>query len=459
MKRNFFKLISVLLIVVSLVFTSGYTASTNIKIPTNVSINGIEVSGMTKAQALVTLKAKFDAKLNSSYLLLKYGTVLWKLNYKTMTVAYDYTMAIDKALAVSRPATPDNNIPLTTSSSITTGSSITTPSAIVPVPRVNIGLTLTYNKNNINKFLNDIAKKIYIAPINATMKISTKTFKIIDGKNGYALDINSAIAKITKSILPKDKTKILLTNKVVQPRYTKNNLMDIKDKLGQFTTNFNASSISRVSNIRVAADNINNLVIMPNEIFSVNKTIGPRLESTGFKLAHVILNNRFVDGIGGGICQVSTTLYNAVLLANLKIVERSHHSIPSTYVKLGRDATISGDYKDLKFQNTTNHPIYITNSVEGSHITFSIYGKNDFPNRKIEIKTTVLSSKKPTTSYVNDPTLPKGKVVVDIIPEPAYTVQSFREIYEKGRLVSTENLFLDKYPLINGVKKVGTKQN
>lgn len=460
MKRNLSKLISIFLIILSLGMVFGFAEPANNKIQANIFINKVDVSGMTKEQALKALKNSFDPTINGASVQLVYGANTWKLGYKTIAVSYNYTKAIEEALSIVRdtPTTSDSSItPVTTASSITTSSPIVPP--VAPITRKDIALTMTYNSNSITNFLSTISKKINTSPVNAVMKTTGRTFVITDGKNGTSLDVNNSLNKIVKSITSLSKTKVVLVTKVVIPQYTKSNFLNIKDKLGEFTTYFNNSTVSRVTNIKVAAGNVNNYIIMPNEIFSVNKTVGPRLEETGFKLAHVIVNNRFVDGIGGGICQVSTTLYNAVLLANLKIIERNHHSIPSTYVKVGRDATISGDAKDLKFQNTTKYPIYLTNEVKNGQITFRIYGKNDYPNRKVVIKTQILSETRPTTHYVNDPTLPKGKVVVDVYPAPAYTVQSTREIYENGKLISTEDLYLDKYPLINGIKKIGTKTN
>lgn len=460
MKRNFIKLISTIITLFSLVSILGFTTALNNKIPTNVYINGIDVSDMTKDQTLRKLKSDFESRLNNTNILLSYGSSSWKLNCKSIAATYNYAKAIDKAMSIVRKTPPSTDSSVTTNSPITTDSSITTGSSITPViPKVNITLDLSYNKKSITDFLNKISPKINITPVNAIMITHGKTFTITDGKKGIKLDVDLAFNRIVKAIATNSNSviKITLPTKIVAPKYTKDNLLDVKDKLGEYTTTFNTSTIDRVTNIKVASNNINNIIVMPNEILSVNKTIGPRLETTGFKLAHVILNDRFVDGIGGGICQVSTTLYNAALLANLKIIERNHHSIPSTYVSVGRDATISGDSKDLKIQNNTKYPIYITNEVKGNHIKFAIYGKNDFPGRKIKITTQILSEKRPTTSYKHDSTLPKGEFKKDILPEPAYTVKSFREVYEKGKLIFKEELYTDKYPLINGVTLVGTK--
>lgn len=453
MKRIFTKILGLAMALLLLTSVLGFASPVNNTIQANVSVNGIDVSGMTREQALSKLKSTYDSQLNNSYVLLNYGTILWRLDYKDMSVVYNYPKAIDEALSVTREPASTTDSSISTNGPNTTGSSID-----VKYPKKNIVLTMTYSKKNITNFLNGIGSRINVKPVNATLKISGKTFTIIDGKKGLSLDIDTVTSKIIKSITPNGKSKIVLSTKVTNPEYNKDNLLDVKDKLGEYTTHYKKSDIDRVTNIKIAAGNITNIIVMPNEILSVNKTIGPRLEENGFKLAHVIVQNKFVDGIGGGICQVSTTLYNAALYANLKIIERNHHSIPSTYVSLGRDATISGDSKDLKIQNNTPYPLYIVNEVEGNHITFKIYGKNVYPNRKVKIKTQILAVKKPTTTtVVEDPTLPKGTVVVDTKPSSGYTVKSFREVYENGKLLYVEDLYTDKYPTINEIKKVGTK--
>lgn len=455
MRQKFLKLISIGLILFLLLSSMGFTFDGSSAIGQNISISGVDVSGMTRTEALTKLKNAYEKQLEDSYILLKYGTILWKMDYKDIAATYNYSKAIDNAFSIVR------EVKNTSGSAVTTGgTSVTTDSSIAPdYKNINIALTLSYNKKNITDYLSKLSERINIAPRNAMMKISGRNFTIIDGKKGSALDIDDASTKIFKAIQSSSKKPIILTTVQVAPKYNRNNLLDIKDKLGEYTTYFNAKDEDRVTNLKVASNNINNFIVMPNEIFSVNKTIGPRLEENGFKLAHVIVNNKFVDGIGGGVCQVSTTLYNAVLLANLKIVERNHHSIPSTYVPLGRDATISGNSKDFKFQNNTKYPIYITNEVDGSHIKFTIYGKNDYPKRKVKIKTEIISVTRPTTKLVDDPTLPKGTIVVDTKPFSAYTVESYRDVYENGKLLYEEKLFTDKYPLINGIKKVGTKTN
>lgn len=175
-------------------------------------------------------------------------------------------------------------------------------------------------------------------------------------------------------------------------------------------------------------------------------------------MAKIIMNNQYVSGIGGGICQVSSTLYNAVLYSNLEIVERKNHTLPSTYVDMGRDATISGDYIDLKFKNNTGYPIYIYGEMKGNKVRFTIYGKNDIQDRFVEIKTEMVSKTDPATEIIEDSTLPEGTVVEERKASPSYTVKSYKVIKEKGKEDIIVPLYTDIYPLVNGIKRVGIKK-
>ena len=249
-------------------------------------------------------------------------------------------------------------------------------------------------------------------------------------KNWEASLMKKAFEMIDSAIENKSITTIKLPVDKVEAEITRADLSNITDKLGEFATSFNASNESRSYNIKLATKSVTDVLVRPGETFSLNKTIGPRLAKYGYRSAKVLINNEYVDGIGGGVCQVSSTLYNAALLANLKIVERKNHSLPSSYIGLGRDATISGDYIDLKFMNNTPYPLYIYGEVKGNQVKFSIYGKNENRGREIKIKTEVLKKIEPKIKIIEDRNLPIGTKIVEKKPIPGYVVRSYRVIVE-----------------------------
>lgn len=216
-------------------------------------------------------------------------------------------------------------------------------------------------------------------------------------------------------------------------------LDSIAEVMATFTTKFNAGQVSRSSNIRLAAERLNGIVLMPGEVLSYNDTVGRRTASRGFKPAGIYANGRHEVDYGGGICQVSTTLFNAALLANLKVVSRQNHSMPVPYVPVGRDATVDYGSIDLKIQNPYDHPIAIASQVQGGTVTFWVLGKKD-PDLSVSIVVDGHSSWGTSVRYVDDPSLEPGATVV---VEPGSTGRrcvTWRIVKRNGEVVAREKV-------------------
>ncbi|HHX75373.1 MAG TPA: hypothetical protein GX699_10770 [Firmicutes bacterium] len=217
---------------------------------------------------------------------------------------------------------------------------------------------------------------------------------------------------------------------------------NIRSLRGTFTTTFDAAQRERSHNIKTAAKVLHNSIIGPGETFSVNAVIGDTTPEKGYKKAPVIVGETLVPGYGGGLCQVSTTLYNAALLAGLEIVERHPHGMTVPYVPPGRDATIAYPGKDLKFKNTTGGTLLLTAAVEANDLTFSIFGVPTEAEAVIE--TTILKVTMPPTRYRTDPGLPPGGERL-VEGEPGFLVESRRSFVHRGRVLKTEILSVDNY--------------
>lgn len=191
-------------------------------------------------------------------------------------------------------------------------------------------------------------------------------------------------------------------------------MAQIKDVLGTYTTEYGGSPYGRKVNVANGASKINGSIVYPGETLSVYKTVSPFTKENGYALAGSYENGQTVQTYGGGICQVSTTLYNAVIRAELKIVERFPHSMTVHYVPRSADAAIAGTHKDMKFKNTFDTPIYIEGKANGSTITFTIYGKKKDPKRTVEFLSETTNIKESTESTVEDATLPAGQKVVQL---------------------------------------------
>ena len=200
-------------------------------------------------------------------------------------------------------------------------------------------------------------------------------FAVYPEVQGIDFDVEQA-----KQILAEEKEEYVIPLKITKPKVTLNDIGTeaFPDKLATFTTRYNSGDADRTTNLNIACRKINGKVVLAGDTFSYNKALGARTASAGYKNAKVYENGEVVDGIGGGICQISSTLYNAVLEGNLEVLERRNHQFTTAYIPVGRDATVVYGATDFKFKNSRSYPIKIVSSVEGGIATVSIYGyKNE----------------------------------------------------------------------------------
>ena len=202
-----------------------------------------------------------------------------------------------------------------------------------------------------------------------------------EGKDGALPDAGKLKRDILSSLKNRvyggDFAEVALSVKKVAPSQDMAGLKQKTARLSVYTTYFDCENTPRVSNIKLAGEKISGCVLSPGESFSFNSRVGARTEANGFKKAKIIEDGRFVYGTGGGVCQVSTTLYNAALLAGLKVTEYHPHSLSVNYVRPSRDAMVSGSYSDLKFCNTTNCPVYIRVLTGLYYVRCEMYGFSD----------------------------------------------------------------------------------
>ena len=241
----------------------------------------------------------------------------------------------------------------------------------------------------------------------------------------------------------------------VQPRITEADLMSITTRLSIFSTSLRSSSRNRTHNIAKTARAIEYTVLLPGDVFSYNETVGPRTAKLGYKLASVIVGGKLVPGIGGGICQTSGTLYNAALLADLKMVRRYRHGFPVAYLPSGRDATVVYGSRDFSFQNSLPHPIMVEVRVYRRRLYASIWGTaEDF--RDVELIRSGISATGGGSRVIHDPKLPAGKKVVVTKARTGWRVTLTRVVKEGDQVVRREVISRDYYPPRAGVVRVGS---
>ena len=225
-----------------------------------------------------------------------------------------------------------------------------------------IDMVLNVDHDTVSELLAEKADELDQKAVDNGLVRENGTFKIIKGSQGVEVNVEKSIVAIENYVSNDwdgQGGNIELTAEIVEPKGSEEELSKVKDLLGGFNTNYSSSTQNRCDNIATAAGKINGTVLYPGEEFSVYETIGPLDAANGYELAGAYENGQTVQSYGGGVCQVSTTLYNAVILAELEVTERSNHSMIVTYVKPSMDAAIAGDYKDLKFVNNQDVPIYI----------------------------------------------------------------------------------------------------
>ena len=217
------------------------------------------------------------------------------------------------------------------------------------------------------------------------------------------------------------------------------------DKLSRFTTNYDASNKNRDNNLKIASEKLDGTIVSPGETFSYNKTIGARTISAGFKEANAYSGGEVVLDVGGGICQLSSTLYNAVLLANLKITERHNHSLTTSYVQAGRDATVAWGSLDFKFENDRNFPIKIEATSRDGVVNVSIYGIKEDGDYTVLIDTKTLNVTEKKTVYKQDNTLAEGEEIVERKGSDGITSETYKTLLKNGVIISKETISKDTY--------------
>ena len=225
--------------------------------------------------------------------------------------------------------------------------------------------------------------------------------------------------------------------------------------ISSYSTKYDASNVNRSGNLKIAADKINGTVLMPGEEFSYNEVVGKRTIEEGYRNAKIYENGQVVDGLAGGICQISSTLYNAVLLANLEITERRNHSYTTSYVPAGRDATVVYGTQDFKFKNSRTYPIKIEASVANGIAEFKIHGIKEEIEYEIKIIPVTTQTIPYATEFVPDPTLVPGQQVVTQAGHSGYKVTTYIEKRLAGAVISKEVLSNDTYNPMKTVINIG----
>lgn len=322
-------------------------------------------------------------------------------------------------------------------------------------------LALSVDKDIIRTVMQEQCAEYDIPAINASLQREGEGFTVIEGQTGLSTNIEESVNKthdyLTNGWNYQD-ASIDLVIDVTQPKGNAEELAAVKNVLGTFTTSYSTSGKARRANVENGVRLINGTTLYPGEEFSTYNSVKPFTEANGYYPAGSYLNGKVVDSIGGGICQVSTTLYNAVLLSELEITERHNHSMIVSYVEPSMDAAIAESAgKDFKFKNNLNYPIYIEGTTENKKLTFTIYGLEErSQDHKVKYESEVLKVTQPDSeTIVQDAGMPVGSVVVESA-HIGYVAQLWKVVEENGQEVSREVINKSTYKVSPRSATVGT---
>jgi vancomycin resistance protein YoaR len=308
----------------------------------------------------------------------------------------------------------------------------------------------SYDKAAVRALTDEMVNRINRNPVDATVQsfdFSTKKFTFTDEAVGVKVDGEALYQQVIAKLDAKEYGQTLtFAPEVINPQVTKLQLMNNFKRVSWYTTE-TTSNANRNTNIDLAAKAINGHTVMPGDLFSFNQTTGQRTEEKGYKEAIAIAGGQAVPDIGGGVCQASSTLFNAVARADLEIVARSPHAWPSTYVQKGLDATVNWPDLDFKFRNDKNTPIFIISYYNDRKVTVEIYGMSLGDGVSIDLTSEVTKTTKPPSDvkYVQNTSLAPGTSKETIDARTGYVVDTYKVWYKNGQETKREKMFTSNY--------------
>ena len=464
------------------------------KIFSNIDIAGIDVSNLTKEEAINKLNGELENVLNQE-ILIQYDGKESKIKPSDLGVEYNVEDVVEEAYRIGRIGNIfENNINMIKTFFVDTSLDLSYEyeeekldnfineinsqfSSLVPssyeiledkivIKKGTRGIEIKADelKESLLESINsrtfepiqvgvvisepaaiDIEKihdEVYKAPVDAYY--TTDPFEVHESEDGLDFDISLDEAK---ALLETDQEQYEIKLKVLKPAITTDQIGNeaFPDLLATCTTTYITSKVGRTTNLKLASSKINGYVLMPGETFSYNDVVGERTVEAGFQMAGVYSNGQEVDGLGGGICQISSTLYNIVVKSNLEIVERENHLFLTGYLPAGQDATVVYGSIDFKFKNTRDYPVKIESSVGGGYVTMKMYGLKEENEPEITFETVYHETLYPQTVYQDTTSLAPGQTRVQSSGRNGCKSTTYKVVRQNGVVVSRTELSSDTY--------------
>ena len=414
-------------------------------IPQRVYFGEVSVGGMTQEQAKAAVEEYISGKLNQT-VTLQAGKNTVQVQASQFGVSWGNPEIAEEAAGLGK-----------------SGNLITRYKAMKDLENEDKVYELSYkaDEEKISQVLESNAQTLNTEAKDGGLTRENGVFTVVPGSQGVNINIEDSKEILEKYFSSEWKgtssEPIELAADVVEPRGSDEELGKEKDLLGGFHTSYSSSGSGRSKNVENGASLINGSVVYPGDTFSVYEAVSPFDAEHGYELAGSYENGTTVETYGGGICQVSTTLYNAVIRAELEISERFNHSMIVSYVDPSADAAIAGTYKDLKFKNNTDAPIYIEGYTEGRELYFNVFGEETRPaNREVSFVSETLSTTEPGTQYQASSGHAIGYISQKQSSHTGYTAQLWKVVTVDGVEKSREIFNKSTYKASPRIVVVGT---
>ncbi len=417
----------------------------NDRIYPGVYIDNVQVGGMTKAEAAEAVRKVNDAVSGTFDIVVAVGNENWHVNNDRVPISRNIEETVEKAFVSGR----NNTASLTGDAATPFEERVRQASAMRSNP-VTFATKQDYDHEALRMLTDGIVAYVNRDPVNSTVRsfdFNTKTFTFTDDRPGARIDPDDLYSQVTE-LLDDGVTKkeLRIIPEKILAEVTKTELMNRFGLISAYTTN-TTSDGKRNTNIQLSAEAISGKTVLPGEIFSFNGATGERTAAKGYQEAPAISGGQSKDEVGGGVCQTSSTLFNAVARADLEIIERNPHAWPSHYIEKGLDATVNWPGLDFKFKNNTEWPVFIIAGYSKKKVTVNIYGMSLGSDVHIDLESELVRTipKPEGTNYVINTSLAPGESKKTVTGRQGYEVNTWKVWYQGNREVKRELLFKTTY--------------
>ncbi|MCE5343501.1 MAG: VanW family protein [Eubacteriales bacterium] len=408
-------------------------------------VDSVYVGGMSIAQSEEALGGEGSAATSAFTVTVAIGNRTWNIDNTNIPTSRNLQSVLQEAYVIGRGNTTD----IIGTSKTPFKERVDTVLGLLN-QYVYLKSNATYDHATVRAKVDEIAAYVTRDPVDAQIQafdFNARSFTFSDDQVGVAIDSDALYNRLIARLDAGAMNETLTVDPIVTtPAVTKAELMNRFTMVSAFTTD-TTSAKTRNNNISLACQAINGTVLLPGETFSFNGTTGKRTTEKGYQMAPAIAGGQLVEDIGGGVCQVSSTLFNAVARADLEIVYRSPHAWPSTYVTIGEDATVDWPSLDFKFKNNKTTPVFIIMYYKDRQCSAEIWGLSLGTGVSVDLDSTIVKTIEPPTSvlYVQDTTLPLGTSEETIKARTGYVVDTYKVWYENGVETKREKFYTSTY--------------